>query len=66
MSDMLRASLSLAWKMAFGALILVAGLGGVGALFSGEWLTGLALLAVAIVLTWVLARSLRGQRVGRP
>jgi len=63
---MLRDSLSLAWQLGLGALTLVAGLGSVGAFFSGEWATGLILISVAGVLGWALVRGLRGQHRSRP
>lgn len=62
---MLRNSLSLAWNLGLGALTLVAGLGALGALFSGEWFTAFAMGLVSILVGWALARRLHARRGSR-
>ncbi|HOS80167.1 MAG TPA: hypothetical protein PLJ24_07915 [Anaerolineae bacterium] len=55
-------SFSLAWKLGLGALTVATALGALGALFSGEWPTALALALLAAGAGWGLERSLRHQQ----
>ncbi|MBN1262306.1 MAG: hypothetical protein JXB35_16625 [Anaerolineae bacterium] len=62
---MWRFSWNLALKIALGFLVIAAGLGALGALFTGGWGTVLALLFIAGVACWGL-RKLGLERPGGP